>query len=450
MKKRFPDGPRINLPLAVLGQILPALFPFDGLSWSLDIARQFGDIVHYKLGALHVYQLNHPDLARRILVEQPEKFRKPWLLKRVMRPIAGDGLVTSDGALWKQQRKLMQPAFHQRRLAVYGEVMVAQATGMMESFDDGEIREIGAEMTRLTLGVVVKALFGSDLPCDAEDIRRLMTAVLDSAGRRMSSVLRIPSWAPTPRNLRERRALGRLDGILHVLIEGRRAAAESRDDLLSLLLAAVDEDSGSRMSDEQLHVEMMTIFLAGHETTASALTWTWYLLARHPQADAKLLDELRGVLAGRAPTVTDLPNMPYTEMVIRESLRLYPPAPAFGREPIEDVTIGAYEVPKGSLVMVNSYAMQRDARFFTDPDRFNPDRFAAGWEERVPRYAYLPFGGGPRVCIGNGFAMMEARLILATVAQRWKLSLETADEIRPKQVVTVRPSGPLRMRIEKR
>jgi cytochrome P450 len=220
--------------------------------------------------------------------------------------------------------------------------------------------------------------------------------------------------------------------------------------LQSVLLSATDADNGARMSDRQLRDEMMTLFLAGQDTTAHALTWTWYLLARHPDVEAQLLDELRRVLAGRAPRATDLPKLPYTEMIIREAIRLFPPAPAFARQPIEDVTVGEWEIPKGSLITVSTFALQRDGRFFPEPEQFHPDRFAPGWEERISRFAYLPFGGGPRVCIGNGFAMMEARLVLATVGQRCKLLLEPNSEIAPKQLVTLRPSHAVRMRVEKR
>ena len=204
------------------------------------------------------------------------------------------------------------------------------------------------------------------------------------------------------------------------------------------------------MSDQQLRDELMTLFGAGHETTAVALTWTWYLLSRHPEVKAKLDEELDRVLAGRPPSVSDLPRLPYTEMVIREALRLYPPVPGFAREPVEEVTIAGYEVPKRSLIVISPHVLHHDPRFFSDPERFDPERFAPAWEERIPRYAYLPFGGGPRVCIGNGFAMMEARLILATVARRHKLSLEPGETLRPTQLVTLRPSGPVRMKVERR
>src|SRR5215471_1388957 len=239
MKRKYPDGPQIRLPLILIGQMMPKRFSFDPLTFGLGIARQFGDIAHYKLGPLHVYQLNHPELVRQILVERPEKFHKARLIKRAFRPFAGEGLVTSDGALWKQQRKLMQPAFHHRQLAAYADVMVAHAAHMMDSFVDGEIRDIGAEMTKLTLGIVVKSLFGADFPREASQVSRSMLAILDAANQRLSSVLRVPSWIPTGRNLRERRALAELDAMLQIVIQARRASGDGHGDLLSVLLAAV-------------------------------------------------------------------------------------------------------------------------------------------------------------------------------------------------------------------
>ena len=450
MGRRYPDGPRINLLLAVVGQLLPRIFPYDPLAFGLGVARQFGDVAYYRVGPIHVYQLNHPDLARQILVEQPEKFLKARFIKRAFRPFAGNGLLTSDGMLWKQQRKLMQPAFHHGHVAAYGGVMVAHTRRLIDGVQDGQVREISADMTKLTLGIVVKALFGADFTREADEVGGLMTAVLDAANQRINSAVQIPEWVPTRRNLLERRALGRLDAMLQDLIRRRRASAEHTGDLLSMLLTAVDEDSGARMSDRQLRDEMMTLFLAGHETTANALTWMLYLVSQHPAIEARLLDELHRVLAGRDPAAGDLPSLPYTEMVVREAIRLYPPAPGFAREPIEDIHIGGYDVPKGSLVSVITYALHRDPRFFDHPDTFDPERFAPGWEDRIPRYAYLPFGGGPRVCIGNGFAMMEARLILATLLQRCQLSLEPGQEIVPVQLVTVRPKHGIRMRVKMR
>jgi cytochrome P450 len=445
-----PPGPHINLVLAAIGQMFPKRFPFDPLAFGVNIAREYGDIAHYHVGPLHVYQLTHPDFARQILIEEPEKYYKARLIKQAFGPFAGQGLLTSDGTVWKRQRKLIQPAFHHAQLVSYGEVMVRHALRMVDSFDEGALVEIPEEMARLTLAIVVQTLFGADVTRDATEVGGLMVAVLDAANDRLNSVFRLPLWVPTRRNRAEKRALRRIDQLLNRFIAEHRASRESPADLLSVLLAATDEESGIGMSDRQLHEEMMTLFLAGHETTAMALTWTWYLLSQHPEVEQKLVNEVSRVLRGRTPTVADLSQLPYTEMVVRESMRLYPPAPGFAREPIEDVRIGGYDVPPGSLITVNTYAMHRDARFFDDPDRFDPERFGAGWEERIPRYAFLPFGGGPRVCIGNGFAMMEARLIVATVAQRWHLSLEPGQDIVPAQLVTVRPKNGMRMRVEKR
>ncbi len=444
---KAPPGPRINIVLAVIGQMLPHLFPFDPLAFGLDNARTFGDIVYYKVGPLRVYQVSHPDFARQVLVEEPEKFHKPRLIKNAFRPFAGEGLLTSDGALWKQQRKLMQPAFHHGALASYAAVMVRHASRTADGFTAGQTIELQAEMSALTLPIVVECLFGGDVTQYANEVSRLMVAVLDASNHRLNSALRLPSWVPTPRHLRERRALRRLDQILHELIAARRAALDGRHDLLSMLLSAVDQETGARMSNEQLRDEMMTLFLAGHETTANLVTWTWFLLSRHPQAEAALFEQLDRVLHGRPPAIADLPALPQTEMIVREALRLYPPAPGVAREPIEDVSIGGYAVPKGSLISVNAFAMQRDARFFPEPERFDPERFAPGWEQRISRYAYLPFGAGPRVCIGNSFALMEARLILATLAQRWRFTLEPGQDVRPMQLVTVRARDGIRMRL---
>jgi cytochrome P450 len=446
----YPNGPRINVPLAILAQMLPGILPFDSLEFTLSVSREYGDVAYYRFGPLRVYHLCHPDLARQILVEQSEKYRKPELLKHAFGPFAGEGLLISEGAVWKRQRKLMQPAFHHRQLEAYGQVMVTQTLRLLDSFGDGQAREISGEMAELTLNIVARCLFGAEMPNELREIRGAMTAMLAAASRRVNSIVRMPSWVPSPGNIRERRALAKMDQVVRHLIEARRKAEKQRDDLLSVLVAATGEDNGGGMSDKQLRDEMLTLFLAGHETTANALTWTWFLLSQHPDVEAKLHEELDRELGSRTPGVSDLGRLRYTDMVIRESLRLYPPAPAVAREPIEDVMIGGYRVRAGSLLSVNTYALQRDARFYDDPERFDPDRFSAGWEERIPRYAYLPFGGGARICIGNAFAMMEARLILAIVAQRFRLVLEPGQHVKPMQVITVKPRGPVRMRVEKR
>jgi cytochrome P450 len=447
LANKNPPGPKVNFLAALIGPMLPKVFPFDPLAFALDNARKFGDIAYYCVGPLRVYQVNCPELIRQILVEHPEQFHKPVFIKRGFGPFVGNGLLTSDGDLWKQHRKLMQPAFNHTQIGKYADIMVTHASRLANSFQDGEVRDISSDMAKLTLGVLIKSLFGADFTRQAEEIGTLMTAVLEAANQRLISALQIPTWVPTRRNIHERRALARIETMLRDLIEERRTSNEQWNDLLSVLLKAVDEESGARMSDRQLRDEMMTLFLAGHETTANALTWTWYMLAQHPDVAAKLNDEIRRMLGGRTPSAGDLHLLPYTEMVLRESLRLYPAAPGFAREPIEDVQIGGYEIPKGSLIAVNTWALHRDPKLFEGPERFDPDRFAPGWEARIPRYAYLPFGGGPRVCIGNGFAMMEARLIIATLAQRWQFTLEPDQDIIPVQLVTLRPKNGIRVKI---
>jgi cytochrome P450 len=334
MKRRFPKGPAVSFPRAVIGQIFPSKYSLDPLAFYLGAAREYGDIAYFRMGPLRIYLLNHPELIRQVLVEQAPKFNKPGLVKLGARRSLGKGLITSDGPLWKQQRKLIQPAFrHERLAAAYGDVISAHAERMVSSFEDGEVRSIDDDMGKLTLAIVVKALFGEELTRDAGEIGDLLLAVADATNERLNSPFGLLSWIPTRRNLREKRALARFDEIIRVFIRTRRQSAEQREDLLSALLSAADAETGAGMSDQQLRDEMMTMFLAGQDTTAHALTWTWYLLARHPDVEAKLLEEVQRVLAGRAPRATDLLNLPYTEMIVREAIRLFPPAPFFARQP---------------------------------------------------------------------------------------------------------------------
>lgn len=366
MKRKYPNGPNISFPRALIAQMFPSRYPYDPLAFNLTLARDFGDVAYFRLGPLRVYQVNHPDLIREILVEQASKFNKPGLIKRASRHILGDGLLTSDGRVWKQQRELIQPAFrHDRLAAAYGDVIAAYAQELANSFTDGEIRSIDQDMGRLTLAIVVKSLFGEDLSGKAREIGELLIAVAEASSERLSAALQLPPWIPTRRNLRERRALARLDEIIRNLIRARRQSAQQSDDLLSVLVRVADPNTGTGMSDRQLRDEVMTLFLAGQDTTAHALAWTWYLVARHPDVESKLMEELQGSLAGRAPLAADLPQLPYTEMIIREAMRLFPPAPMFARQPVEDVTVGEWQIPKGSLIIVSVYALHRDPPIFS-------------------------------------------------------------------------------------
>jgi cytochrome P450 len=295
------------------------------------------------------------------------------------------------------------------------------------------------------MSIIAKTLFDADVATEAREIGDVITVLLQLLNERFNKLIAIPDWIPTSSNRRLAQASRRLDQLIQRFIDDRRASGEDKGDLLSMLLLARDEDGTGQMTDKQVRDEAMTLFGAGHETTAVALTWTWYLLSQHPEVEAKLHDELDAVLGGRKPTLEDLPHLPYTEKVIKEAMRLYPPAWGTSREPITDVEIGGYPIKKGQTIFINIYGVHRDARFFSDPGRFDPERFSPENEKQIPHYAYLPFGGGPRVCIGNAFAMMEARLILATVAQQYRLKLAPGHQVAPQRVFTLRPKHGMKM-----
>jgi cytochrome P450 len=396
-----------------------------------------------------MYQFADPETLHEILVEKADKFKKGAVLKRGLVPFLGNGLVTSDGDFWRRQRKLAQPAFHARRIENYASTMVDHTLKMLDTWRDGAAIHIDREMMKLTLGIACKTLFDTDVSGDAERVGVLLAQVLDITNERFSSVVDLPKWMPTPQRARNARLIGELDAIIQRFIDQRRKSGEDHGDLLSMLMLAEDEN-GEHMSDKQLRDEVMTLFFAGHETTANTLTWAWYLLSQHPEARAKLWQEVDSALGGQVPTLVDLSKMPYTDQIIKESLRLYPPAPAMNREPVEDVTIGGYTVPKGVQLSLSIYAMQRSDRYFDHPDDFDPERFSPEREKQIPRYAYLPFGGGPRVCIGNMFAMMEARLVLAAVAARYDLALLPEPKVVPEQLVTIRPRYGIQMRLQAR
>ena len=364
--------------------------------------------------------------------------------------VLGEGLLTSEGELHKRQRRLAQPAFHRDRITRYGQVMVEKTLRARERWRDGEEIDVAHEMMRLTLAVVATTLFGADVDDEADEIGAALTDLMLMFPLLVHPlaplVLRLP-WFPPVRRLR--RALDRLDRTIYAIVEERRRANVDRGDLLSMLIMATDvEGDGGGMSDLQLRDEVMTIFLAGHETTANALAWTWYQLARNREAERELHRELDTVLQGRAPTPADYARLPYTEMVLAESMRLYPPAWGIGRMSVADVQIGPWSVPRGSLVLVSPWVGHRDPRFWPDPLRFDPYRFAPDAKASRPKTAYFPFGGGPRLCIGEGFAWMEGVLLLATLAQRWKL--ERGSDVDARALITLRPRGAMRMRVKAR
>ena len=427
-------------------------FSRDPLSLLTRLAREYGDVARFRAGPQSVYLLSHPDHVRDLLVTHHSRFRKGRALQRAKR-LLGEGLLTSEGEFHRRQRRLAQPAFHRQRVNSYGETMVEYAEAAAARWRDRQELDISDEMMRLTLAVVGKTLFDADVESDADEVGAALTEVMNLFGYLMLPFSELLEKLPLPPRRRFLRARARLDAVIYRIIEQRRREERDRGDLLSTLLHAVDEE-GDRtgMTNEQLRDEAMTIFLAGHETTANALTWAWYLLAQNPEAEARLHAELDAVLAGgRRPTPEDVPALPYTEMVVSETMRLFPPAWALGRLALEDYEVGGYHVPRGSLVLVSQYVIQRDPRFFPDPERFDPARWTPEARAGRPQFSYFPFGGGPRRCIGEGFAWMEAVLILATLARHWRPRLVAAAEVETQPRITLRPGkGGVPVRLERR
>jgi cytochrome P450 len=419
----------------------------DPLGYLPRMAREYGDIATMRYYNFRVYFVNHPDYIEEVLVTQNRKFIKGRIL-RANKRLFGNGLLTSEGDFWLRQRRLAQPAFHRARIASYADTMVGYADRLLAEWKDGEERDVHAEMMRLTLQIVAKTLFDADVDREARQVGRALEAIMELNSDFRKLIL-MPSWVPTPRNIRAAIATRRLDKIIFRFVAQRRASGKDTGDLLSMLLAAQDED-GSRMTDRQLRDEAMTIFLAGHETTANALSWTWLLLAQNPAVEEKLHAELAAVLGGRAPSLEDLANLRYTGQVITESMRLYPPAWGMARLAIEDAEIGGYPIPKGCGVSLAQWVVHRDPRWFDAPEEFRPERWEGDLMKRLPRFAYFPFGGGPRQCIGNSFAVMEANLLLAAIAQRFRIRLVRDHPAVPMPSITLRPRYGIRATLEAR
>jgi cytochrome P450 len=439
-----PPGPRARLSL--LGLLR---FRRDSTGFLARVAREHGDVAHFRFGSRRLYLLSHPDHVRDVLVTRHRNFIKSYALQR-SRVLLGHGLLTSEGEFHLRQRRLVQPAFHRDRIEAYGRTMAEHATRMADGWSDGAIVDMAAEMGRLTLGIVGRTLFDADVEDEADELGRALSDAMVLFDR-----LTIPftEWLdrlPLPSNRRFFAARERLDATIHRMIEEHRIGGD-RGDLLSMLLAARDEEGdGGRMTGEQLRDEALTLFLAGHETTANALTWTWFLLSQHPHVEARLHAELEMVLGGRAPEPGDLPRLGYTRAVLAESMRLFPPAWVIGRQPKEDFEIGGFRIPAGTIVMMSPWVIQRDPRFWSDPLRFDPERWAPDAEAARHRFAYFPFGAGPRKCIGEAFAWMEGVLVLAALARRWRARLVPGHPVATRPLITLRPRHGMRMSLERR
>jgi cytochrome P450 len=412
---------------------------FEGL------ARTYGDLAHVRLGGEHVFVVSDPRAIKDVLMTHNQNFTKSRGLERTKR-LLGQGLLTSEGAVHLRQRRLMQPAFHRERVAKYAATMVDYADRTRRRWADGAALDMSQEMNRLTLSVVGKTLFDTDVESQARDVGEALTGVMESFWTMMLPFSNVIERLPLPHLRRSRLARARLDAIVYGLIRARRTTGEDRGDLLSMLLLAQDEeDTGRGMTDVQVRDEAMTIFLAGHETTANALMWTWYLLSQSPDVERALHAEIDRVLGRRLPTVADIASLPYVERVVTESMRLYPPAWIIGRRAIQPYAIGGYTLPARSILIMSPWIVHRDARYYADPARFDPDRWMPEFKASIPQFAYFPFGGGPRRCIGESFAWMELVLIVATVAQQWRFALVPNHPVVPQPLVTLRAKHGMKM-----
>jgi cytochrome P450 len=443
---RQPPGPKgppiVGMALKIRRDPLNALRTF---------ARVYGDIVRFHVLMQERILLNHPDFIEQVLVIQQNKFHKSELTRRITARMLGQGLLTSEGDFWRRQRRLVQPAFHRSCINEYGATMREITQAHISGWSDGEVRDLAEEMTALTLNNAVSTLFSTALPGEAQQVGRAMTFLMRYSLARQRLPIRIPENWPTPKNRRAARDLAFMDSLVYRMIEERKSenSSNSRADLLSLLMGAMDED-GTRMTQKQLHDEAMTLFIAGHETTAQMLAWTWYALGENPRAEARLHAELDEVLGGRPPDAADFVRLPYLQGVTSEILRLYPPAYITAREVIEPCQIGEYEFLPGTTILFSQWVAHRDRRYFDDPDTFRPEHWIEGLANRLPAGAYYPFGDGPRRCIGQGFALLEAGIVIATLAQRFQFRLVPGHPVVAEPLVTLRPRHGIRMTLHAR
>ena len=444
-----PFLPAASVPavpgLPVLGNLLA--FSRDRLALQ-EAAARTGPLASVRLGPITAYVVTDADLAHDVLVEQAAHVRKSAGLQMI-RPMLGDGLLLAEGDAHKRHRKLLAPAFAPRRLAAYGEIMVGEAARQVDGWRHGAQIDVAHEMMEMTLAIAGRTLFSADIRGDARTVARGLELGMRAQSAGLRSPIRLAYAWPLPRHLQMRRAVKMLDEVVYRLIAEGRARGTDRGDVLSILLLARDEDDGTGLDDRQVRDEVLTLLLAGHETTANALTWTWYELGRHPDALARLADEIAAVVGTRAVTADDLPAMPWNLAVIEEAMRLHPPAYATGREAIDEITVGRHRLPAGSVILINIRGIHRRADYFPAPDAFLPERMLPEAKKARPRHHYLPFGAGPRVCIGAHFALLEAQLALATMVQRARIRPRSFD-VRPEPLITLRPRGGMPATVELR
>jgi cytochrome P450 len=414
----------------------------------LETAREYGPLASFRIGPRRVFLASGPDLIEQVLVTDAKHYIKHFGA-RAFKPVLGNGLVTSEGAFWHRQRKLIQPAFLKIRVQSYAQIMAELTDQMLDSWFPGKSVQIDYEFEALTSKIALKTLFDLEDSGDRQRFSGTLKLAFELMNVRLRRIFKLPLWVPTPANLRLQGAVGELDRTVEGFIASGRSRRDIGDDLLSRLLVAQHED-GTRMSDLQLRDEAMTLYLAGHETTALTLAWSWYLLSQNPNVENELVSEWQHVLAGATPTADQLHRLPYTAAVIAESMRLYPPVYVIGREATDDLELGGYRVKRGYTVLMSQWVSHRDPRYFPEPEEFRPERWENGLAKRIPKFAYYPFGGGQRLCVGSSFALMEAAIILAAVGQRYRFTLDPDAVIGIKPQITLLPANGIPATLERR
>jgi cytochrome P450 len=438
-----PDG----LPL--VGNLLE-LRSKGVLDFYIDAWRKYGDVVRAQMGPMTIHQFVRPEHVHHILVKSSHNYIKGFSHDKLRVPL-GDGILTAEGALWRQQRRLMAPTYTRRGVERFAQVMNREALKVMQRWQAlpaGTVLPMNREMTRLAMSVISRSMFTIDIGDDFAEAAEALTFILDYAAQRTVSLIDPPLFVPTPTNRRFKDSLDTIDAFLHGIIAERRQQPPG-DDLLSTLMTVRDEETGETMSGQQLRDEVLITFFAGHETTAQLLTWAWYLLAKHPEVEERYHEELTTVLGGRSPAVEDVPNLTYTRMIMDEVLRLYSPVAMMARDVVEDDEIDGYAVPAGSMVTITPYITHRHPEFWERPDTFFPDHFSPAAVDARPRYAYYPFGAGPRICLGMHFALLEGALVLGEIGQRYRLHLVPGQEIGTRWSGTLRPDGEVLMTLER-
>jgi len=442
MKGQYPPGPGTGF----FG--IPNVKPFraDPLGFAVKVARDHGDFAFVRLGWVRLYLVNRPELIREVLSTKVKVFPKLRRQMKALHKIEGDGLVVSEGETWSRHRPVVQGSFHARHLKAYADIILEHTKRRIERWTPNTPFDLAEDMNELALEIVAKLVFGVDLAQEATRLREAVHVARAAMQREIGSPIELPSWLPFPWRIKQRRALRELDGLIWDMIHERRRSGATRGDMLGQMLNAASSLRGSKpVSDAEIRDEAATLFVAGHDTTSATMAWFWYNLSQNPEVERRALEEV-DTLGNRAPSFEDLPRLKYLELIARESMRLHPASAfLFGREATQNVELGGYSVKKGSWVFIAPYIVHRDARLFKNPETFDPERFAPGRIDEIPSYAYIPFGGGPRICIGNTLAIMEMVLLAATVLQKFRISL---DQPRPEMEleVVLRPKGGLRMR----